>query len=112
VRPASPLLLLLAGCIVLMGPVQRVSLLNVSLKLPVLAGAHCSPRVLTREEVSDKGLDFSTDARCECARSIPETAPPLDKSVFDDAEVEVSPLRRLLHRRISPAAPDDAFHLA
>jgi hypothetical protein len=94
-----------------MGPIQRVSLVNVSLKLPVVAGAHYSQKVLTREEVSDDGIDFSTDARRECAQLIPETAHPRDKSVFDDAEVEVSPLRRLLHRRISPAAPDDAFHI-
>lgn len=112
-RSGNPILLFLAGCIILLGPVQRLSPLAISSRLPTLASTQYAQATYTREEVGDKGIDFSVDGRHECAQSIEEpTRLTLASSFADDIGVEVSPLRLLMHRRISPASPDDAFHLA
>jgi len=93
--------------------VQRLSRLATSSRLPALASFNYASATHTREEVADKGIDFSGDAGRECPRSVEEPARLVLATEFtDDAEVEVSPLRRLMHRRISPSSPDDAFHLA
>ena len=112
-RSASPLLLLLVGCIVLLGPIQCLARLAVSSRLPALAAVHYTQPTHTREEVSDRSADFSSDARRESTPLSEESEAPSRAPAFaDDAEAEVAPPRVLLHRRISPAAPDDAFHLA
>jgi hypothetical protein len=111
---STSLLLLLSFAVILFGPIQRLSLISTASQFAVLAGVHNSRVTYTREEVPDKGIDLSTDARREGAKSsILESMRSSHQCAFvDDAEVEVSPLRRLVHRRISPSAPDDAFHLA
>jgi hypothetical protein len=112
VRSVS-LLLLLSCAIVMLAPIQCLSRIAVSSRLPSLAGVHDSQTTHTREEVSDRQIDFSRDARCECAPATESDEMQSDAHVIvDDAEVETVPMRRLLHRQVAPSAPDDAFHLA
>jgi len=112
VRSVS-LLLLLCCAVVLLGPVQCLSRIAVSSRLPSLAGVHDLQTTHTREEVSDRQIDFSRDAQRESAQATePDEIQFHPHVIVDDAEVEIVPMRRLLHRQVAPPSPDDAFHLA
>ena len=107
------LLLLLSCAIVLLGPIQCLSRIAVSSRLPSLAGVHDLPTTHTREEVSDRPVDFSRDAQRESAQATEPNEMQSHAHVMVEApEVEIVPMRLLLHRQVAPPAPDDAFHLA
>jgi hypothetical protein len=111
VRSVS-LLLLLSCTIVLLGPLQCLSRLAVASRLPTLASQHDLPATHTREEVSDKPIDFARESRRQCVQSAEAPEPSYIREFVEDVEVEIIPPRRLLHRQVSPPSPDDAFHLA
>lgn len=105
------LILVLVGSVVFLTTVQCTRrLAAITSRAPAVATIHFSPAVHTPEEVSDKGFDISRDANhqsrvvTEAALTLPQPAP------VADLEIDVSPLRQLIHRRMSPSAPDDAFH--
>ena len=106
-------LLLLSACIALLGPIQCLSIIGtVSSRMPSVANVHYSPTSRTREEVADKSIDLSLDARQESEPWSVEVAQPSREPMpRHDADVEPAPLRRLIHRKISPSSSDDAFHL-
>jgi hypothetical protein len=114
-RPDSrvrPLLVLLAASVALLTTVQCVPLFAiVASRIPSLENVSYAPAPHTREEVGDRGVDLSVDARSECTRlSIIESAPASIRSEFVDAvAAEVTPPLRILHRRVFPSSPDDAF---
>jgi hypothetical protein len=107
-----PLLLLLAASVALLTTIQstRVFALTVSRDLS-LENVSYAPNPHTREEVGDRGIDFSVDARSECTRpSITETVPVSNPSTFVvDVDLTSISALRILHRRVAPSSPDDAF---
>jgi hypothetical protein len=112
VRSVS-LLLLLSCALVLLGPIQCLSRIAVSSRLPSFAGVHDLQTTHTREEVCDRQVDFSRDAQQESAQATePDEMQSRPRPMLDDPEVEIVPMRRLLHRQVAPSSPDDAFHLA
>jgi hypothetical protein len=106
------LVLVLVGSVVFLTTVQCIRRFTpFASKTPVIAGVRLSTAAHTPEEVSDKGFDISRDANNQ-SRELP-TEPeqsPVQYALAEDAEIGISPLRQLLHRRISPSSPDDAFH--
>lgn len=106
-----PLLLLLAASVALLTTVQCLSLFaSANPEMPAFAALRYSPAIHTREEVSERGVDVSTDAHRKYASVVVESAATADQAEFvEGADAEVSPLRRTLHRRVSPSSPDDAF---
>jgi hypothetical protein len=110
-----PLLLLLAVSVALLTTVQCLTpLARAASRIPTLVNLRYESAPHTREEVGDKGIDLTRDARRECTHA-PATEPPpaFSRAEFVvDAEVEVTPPRQILHRRISPSSPDDAFPAA
>jgi hypothetical protein len=114
-RPDSrvrPLLVLLATSVALLTTVQCAPLFAMmASRIPSLENVSYAPAPHTREEVGDRGVDLSVDACSECTRpSITEAAPASIRSEFvDEVAAEVTPPLRILHRRVSPSSPDDAF---
>jgi hypothetical protein len=114
-RPDSrvrPLLLLLAASVALLTTVQCAPLFAmVASRIPTLESVSYAPAPHTREEVGDPGVDLSVDGRSECTRpSIAESAAtPIRSEFVNEVEAAVIPPLRILHRRVSPAPPDDAF---
>lgn len=107
-----PLLLLLAASVGFLTTVQctRLFALPVSRDLS-LENVSYAPTPHTREEVGDRGIDFSVDARSEYMRpSMTEPVPVSNTSTLvADVELASIPSLRILHRRIAPSSPDDAF---
>jgi hypothetical protein len=110
-----PLLLLLAASVALLTTVQCLApFARTASRIPTLVNLRYESAPHTREEVGDKGIDLTTDARRESTQApATELTPAFHRTEFvDDAEVAVSPPRQILHRRISPSSPDDAFPAA
>jgi hypothetical protein len=113
-RRLFPLLLVLVGALVALTTIQCLSPLALAAsRIPSVDSIHYTPALHAREEVGDKGVDISLDAGRDWAqsRAEPALASP-GPTVVDDIEIEVSPRRQLLHRRVSPSSPDDGFHPA
>ncbi len=112
-RRVTPLSVFLACSVILLSTVQSLAPLTTTItKIPEYAGAHYAQALHTREEVGGGAIDFSIDATRGCSRAssnVERFAPP---AVPSDLEVEVAPMRRTLHRRVSPSSPDDAFFLS
>jgi hypothetical protein len=107
-----PLLLLLAASVAFLTTVQctRLFALPVS-RDPALENVSYAPTPHTREEVGDRGVDFSVDAHNESMRpSMTEAVPVSNRPTFlADIEVASIPPLQVLHRRVSPPSSDDAF---
>jgi hypothetical protein len=110
-RPERPLLLLLATSIALLTTAQSFgSFALITSRAPAVAKVQYWPASNTREEVGDKGIDLSVDARREYAVATLVGAHASEHpDLVDDAESEVSRPRLTMHRRIAPPSPDDAF---
>ncbi len=113
-RPARPLLLSLAGSVALLTTIQCLALVASNPpRVPSYVGLHYSQAIHTREEVGDSGVDLSIDACREWAPSSANADQKLSlPNALDDVEVDVVPLRQLLHRRVSPASSDDSLFLS
>ena len=110
-----PLCLLgvLSCAVVLIGPIQCLSRIALLAQHRSVSRTHQLSAIHTREEVSDRQIDFSRDGQHECA----QTREPIEFQRhpavgLDETEVEIALARRLLRLRVAPSSPDDDFHLA
>jgi len=103
--------LLLTACFVLLTTVQLVRPYRAPTDdVAGLAGPSNSLRTHTREEVGAKAIDLSSSARHGSRLPLRELERQARMPEFaDDAEVDVPPMRQLIHRRVAPSSPDDGF---
>ena len=107
----SPLLILLATSVSLLASAQSLyAFESIASRGPALVNIQYWPATHTREEVGASGVDVSADGHHEndVVSPAPERVSSPPESA-DEAEVATSPPHRIMHRRVSPPALDDAF---
>jgi hypothetical protein len=111
VRQFRPSLLLLVGSFLALTAMQCTSSFAAFASgTPGIGNIYVRLIAPTKEEVAGSGIDVSLDAKRSCETLLKESvAPPRVCREPEEAQLEASPILRLLRRRILPASPDDGF---